>query len=181
MNNSPFFIYRIDATQVSVLRMLAIQTFNETFASTNTPENMNHYFERCFNERILKKELQDPDSWFWFIETEGKLAGYLKVNVGNSQTELQEELSLELERIYILKGYYGRGVGAALMEHAVQFGKEKGKEYLWLGVYEKNFRALRFYEKYGFEEFGEHVFMMGKQPQRDILLRLNFIEEKSAE
>jgi diamine N-acetyltransferase len=172
MNSSPFFIYKIDERHLERLREIAIRTFGETFASTNSEENMNDYYARCFNEQTLRQELRDPEMQWFFIEVRGELAGYLKVNTGRAQTEADKEDGFEVERIYVLKAFHGTGVGVALMEYAIRLGKKMGKRYLWLGVYEANFRALRFYEKFGLQEFGEHVFMMGKQPQRDILLRM---------
>lgn len=172
MNNSPFFIYRIDERHLERLRDIAIRTFGETFAETNSKENMIDYYARCFNENTLKQELRDPEAQWFFIEYNGVLAGYLKVNTGRAQTERREEEAFEVERIYVLKAFQGAGVGAALMEHAIRLGREMGKQYLWLGVYEENFRALRFYEKFGLQEFDDHIFMMGKQPQRDVLMRM---------
>jgi diamine N-acetyltransferase len=172
MNSSPFFIYKIDEQHLERLRDIAIRTFGETFAETNSEENMNAYYARCFNEKTLRQELRDLDAQWFFIDYKDVLAGYLKVNTGAAQTELREEDGFEVERIYVLKAFHGTGVGAELMEHAIRLGREMGKRYLWLGVHEENFRALRFYEKFGLKEFGDHVFMMGKQPQRDILLRM---------
>lgn len=172
MSRSEHHIYPISSQDLEKLRTIAIRTFDETFASTNSRENMEDYFARCFNEKVLREELLDPEAWWFFIESNGTLAGYLKVNVGQAQTELQEDDGFEVERIYVLKEFYGSGAGAALMEHAIQLGREKGKKYLWLGVHEENYRALRFYEKFGLQEFGDHTFMMGKQPQRDVLMRM---------
>lgn len=172
MNSPPFFIYKIDEQNLEQLREIAIRTFDETFAATNSKENIMDYYKRCFNENTLRQELRDPEAKWYFLEFKGELAGYLKVNVGSAQTELQEEKGYEVERIYVLKAFYGAGVGTALMKHAIRIGKEMGKRYLWLGVYEENYRALRFYEKFGMKEFADHIFMMGKQPQRDILLRM---------
>ena len=172
MNSSPFYIYEIDERQLERLRDIAIRTFGETFAETNSEENMNDYYARCFNENTLRQELRDPEAQWFFIEFRGELAGYLKVNTGRAQTEPREEEAFEVERIYVLKAFHGTGVGAALMEHAIRLGREMGKRYLWLGVHEENFRALRFYEKFGLQEFDDHVFMMGKQPQRDVLMRM---------
>ena len=172
MNSSPFFIYEIDERHLKSLQDIAIRTFGETFAATNSEENINAYYARCFNEETLRRELRDPEAQWFFIEYSGDLAGYLKVNTGRAQTEPDKADGFEVERIYVLKAFHGTGVGTALMEHAILLGKEMGKRYLWLGVYEENFRALRFYGKFGLEEFGEHVFMMGKQPQRDVLMRM---------
>lgn len=171
MNQSPFFIYPIEITDLEKLRHLAIQTFEETFASTNSPENMHVYYRRSFNRKKLERELKDERSRFWFIDYEGLLAGYLKVNTGGAQTEMQEEEGFEVERIYILRKFYGTGVGYALMEHAINYGRSLDKKYLWLGVHEENYRAMKFYEKFGMKQFDDHVFMMGDQPQRDVLLK----------
>jgi len=170
--NHPILIYEINSAHLRELRTIAIRTFEETFAATNSRENMDHYYEMRFNDQVLAEELQNPESWWYFIEFEGKLAGYLKVNVGQAQTELQEEVGFEVERIYVLLEFHGTGVGVALMEYAIQKGRELEKKYLWLGVHEENYRALRFYAKFGLQEFDDHVFMMGKQPQRDVLMRM---------
>ncbi|MCF8225782.1 MAG: GNAT family N-acetyltransferase [Bacteroidales bacterium] len=172
MADLPFLIYEIDHEQLEQLREIAIRTFDETFSSTNSKENMEHYFARSFNLERLENEMKVPDSRFWFINYGQELAGYLKVNTAEAQTELKETDGLEVERIYVLKKYHGTGVGSELMEHAKKYAKKLGKKYIWLGVHEENHRALKFYRKYGFEEFSDHVFMMGKQPQRDILMRM---------
>lgn len=172
MNSSPFFIYEIDESHIGDLVKMAIRTFGETFAAANSKENMQDYYDRCFTVEQFGREMKDPDSWFFFVENQGVLAGYLKVNRGDAQTELREADGFEVERIYVLKKFHGTGVGNALMDFAVKTGKNLGKRFLWLGVHEENHRALRFYEKYGMKVFGDHVFMMGKQPQRDLLLRM---------
>lgn len=172
MNNSPIFIYEIDESHLDDLVKIAVRTFGETFASTNSAENMRNYYNRCFTVEQFGKEMKDPHCWFFFAEYNGVLAGYLKVNAGQAQTELKEDDGFEVERIYVLKKFHGMGVGKALMSYSIEFGRKLGKRYLWLGVYEKNYRALKFYRKLGMEEFADHLFMMGMQPQRDVLMRL---------
>jgi ribosomal protein S18 acetylase RimI-like enzyme len=179
MNSSPFFIYEIDESHIPKLTDIAIKTFDETFADTNDAEDMKNYNERCFVPEVFQKEMQSPESWFYFIEYEGKLAGFLKVNVGEAQSELKEEAGFEVERIYVIKEYYGKGVGAALMDFSIERGREEDKKYLWLGVWENNFRAQKFYKKYKFEEFDDHIFMMGETPQRDVLMRKRLGEGES--
>jgi diamine N-acetyltransferase len=172
MNNSPFFIYEIDASHLEDLVKIAVRTFGETFAATNSEENMKQYYARCFTAEQLGEEMKNPQSWFFFAEHNGRLAGYLKVNSGKAQTELKEPEGFEVERIYVLRKFQGTGVGGALMNYAITLGKKQGCKYLWLGVHEENHRALRFYKKFGLKTFGDHVFMMGMQPQRDLLMRL---------
>jgi ribosomal protein S18 acetylase RimI-like enzyme len=179
MNSSPFFIYKIDEQHLERLQNIAIRTFGETFAETNSEENMNDYYARCFNDKTLRQELRDPEAQWYFLEYRGELAGYLKINTGAAQTEMREADGFEVERIYVLKAFHGTGVGAALMKHAIRLGKEMGKRYLWLGVHEENFRALRFYEKFGLKEFDDHIFMMGKQPQRDVLMKVELLEDSA--
>lgn len=163
----------ISKTEVNSLADIAIRTFDETFSGTNSEENMKDYFSRCFTVEQLLRELEEPQSWFYFARTKGKIAGYLKINIGTAQTELKEDEGFEVERIYVLKEYYGKGVGRELMDFAIKRGREEGKNYFWLGVHEENYRALRFYEKIGMKQFSDHVFMMGKQAQRDLLLKMD--------
>lgn len=172
MNNSPIFIYQIDESHLKDLVKIAIRTFGETFASTNSAENMRNYYNRCFTVEQFGKEMKDPQCHFFFAEYNGVLAGYLKVNTGTAQTEIKEDTGFEIERIYVLNKFQGKGVGKMLMDYAIELGRKQGKKYLWLGVYEKNHRALKFYRKFGMTEFDEHLFMMGLQPQRDVLMRL---------
>jgi len=170
--NNSVLIYRINETHLNILVEIAIQTFDETFASSNKAEDMQNYNERCFTVEQFGKEMKSKDSWFYFAEFKGELAGYLKVNAGNAQTEMKEEEGFEIERIYVLKKFHGTGIGAELMKKAIQKGTKLKKKYLWMGVHEENFRALRFYQKFGLEAFDEHIFMMGMTPQRDVLMKM---------
>jgi ribosomal protein S18 acetylase RimI-like enzyme len=172
MNDSPFRIDRINPEEVSLLSEIAINTFSETFSETNTAENMEAYYARCFREDVFLEEMKNPKSWFYFIRKGEIVAGYLKINIDDAQTELREKDGFEIERIYVLKRFYGSGAGAALMEYALKRARELSKRYVWLGVHEKNYRALSFYRKYAFKEFSDHIFMMGNEPQRDILMKL---------
>jgi hypothetical protein len=120
----------------------------------------------------LTEELTDQNSEFYFAELDGKIIGYLKVNVGQSQTEIKDKNALEIERIYVLKEFHGKRVGQILYDKAIQLAKEKSVEYVWLGVWEQNPRAIRFYEKNGFEAFDKHIFKLGNDEQTDIMMKL---------
>jgi ribosomal protein S18 acetylase RimI-like enzyme len=98
--------------------------------------------------------------------------GYLKLNKGGSQTELKDNDALEIERIYVLKEFHGKKVGQMLFEKAIQIAKEQNAEFVWLGVWEENKRAIQFYTKNGFVEFDQHVFVLGDEPQTDIMMKL---------
>lgn len=152
------------------LQQIGRQTFYETFHPHNTVENMNHYLEKAFTEEKLVFELRNPNSEFFIAEVDGEVAAYLKINVGDAQTEPMEERDLEIERIYILQGYQKIGLGKQLYQKAVERAQTLEKERIWLGVWEENTNALDFYEKMGFTRIGEHSFFMGDDEQVDYIL-----------
>lgn len=156
---------------IAILRRLSIDTFEPAFASGNTRANMDAYMGQAFSEEQLGSELQNPESQWFFAAVDSIPAGYLKLNFGPAQTELQAPNALEIERIYVLPEYYRAGVGQRLLDHALHLARQKGLVYVWLGVWEHNPRAIRFYEKNGFVRFGEHPFTMGDEVQTDWLMR----------
>ena len=166
-------IRKINIDDLETLRYLSIQTFKETFEEVNTEEDMQKYLDENLSLERLKSELENLDSEFYFIENENKNLGYLKLNFGNAQTEKVEENYFEIERIYVLKAFLGQKIGQILFDKAIEIGREKNLEYVWLGVWEENHRAIKFYEKNGFEIFGKHDFVLGKDVQTDLLMKLN--------
>ncbi len=155
------------------LQQLSRKTFFEAFAAQNTEENMAQYLAEGFSVEKLGAELNNPESEFYFAHSEEAIIGYLKVNVGQAQTELHDQKALEIERIYVLKAFHGQQVGQLLLKKAIELAKQKEATFLWLGVWEENPRAIRFYEKNGFVPFGSHMFKMGDEEQRDILMKLD--------
>ena len=109
---------------------------------------------------------------FYFAVLDNTIIGYLKLNVGSAQTELQDDKALEIERIYVLKEFHGKKVGQLLYEKAIQIAKQKNVDYVWLGVWEENHRAVRFYKKNGFVPFDKHIFKLGHEEQTDIMMKL---------
>ena len=158
---------------IHTLASIGRQTFFETFCDTNSPENLEKYLERNFNPGQIAEELNHPESRFFLARIDGQVAGYLKVNTGAAQTEPQDRRAFEIERIYVKKAWYGKQVGPRLMEHALQLAREQRSAYVWLGVWEHNHRAIRFYKKYGFEVFDTHVFRIGDDVQTDYLMKLD--------
>lgn len=118
--------------------------------------------------------MQNSNSEFYFLYFQNELAGYLKINIGKAQTELQNESALEIERIYVLQQFQGKQLGQALMQKAIDIAKQKKCTYLWLGVWEKNTKAISFYLKQGFVQFDRHVFKLGNDIQNDILMKKIF-------
>ena len=165
-------IRKINIDDLEALRNLSIQTFKETFEEVNTEENMQKYLNENLNEEKLKSELENQNSEFYFAENNGEILGYLKLNFKDAQTEKVEENHFEIERIYVLKDFLGQKIGQILFNKAIEIGREKNLEYVWLGVWEENHRAIKFYEKNGFEIFGKHDFVLGEDVQTDLLMKM---------
>lgn len=163
---------------IEKLQEIGKRTFAETFASENSEENMAEYLKNKFSTEQLKTELTDKNADFYFAELNGKTIGYLKINVGQSQTEIKDKNTLEIERIYVLKEFHGKKVGQILYEKAIELAKRKNVEYVWLGVWEQNPRAIRFYEKNGFVAFDKHIFKLGDDEQTDIMMMLKLDGKK---
>jgi len=171
----------IEITNVSLedfetIQTIGQQTFSETFADSNSADDMNKYMQENFSEQKVKNELNNPGSKF-FIAWENEIpVGYLKVNTGKAQTELQDDASLEIERIYVKKSHHGKKVGQLLYDKALETALLQNKSYLWLGVWEENPRAIRFYEKNGFVAFDKHLFKVGNDEQTDIMMKKTLTE-----
>ncbi len=172
MDNNIIELAKITAADINELRELSKQTFLETFAASNTKEDMQHYLDTNFTDEKLSNEIKNQYAEFYVAGIDNKAAGYLKINFGPAQTELQDNQALEIERIYVLQEFHGKKVGQLLFDKALQIAKENRLDYLWLGVWEKNTRALKFYEKNGFIPFGSHIFKLGNDAQTDILMKL---------
>jgi diamine N-acetyltransferase len=170
MNNIE--IRRIKSNEVNQLRSIALKTFLDSFASMNTEENMKEYVDEHLSIDHLTKELNHPDSEFYFALIDEQIIGYLKLNFKQAQSDLKEEKGIEIERIYVLEEFQGKQVGQAFYEHAKQIAQDRSAEYLWLGVWEKNINAIRFYERIGFKKFSSHTFFLGKDRQTDLLMKI---------
>lgn len=165
-------IKKIGLADIEPLQTISKQTFLETFSDGNTEENMQLYLEEGFTVDKLTLELTDPNSDFYFASLGNKIIGYLKINVGQAQTELKDNKAVEIERIYVLKEFYGQQVGQILIDLALNLAKERNADYIWLGVWEQNARAINFYKKNGFVAFDKHLFKLGNDEQTDILMKL---------
>jgi hypothetical protein len=165
-------IRKISTKDIDQLTEISKQTFAETFTSHNSEENMSKYLAFEFANEKLLAELTNKNSEFFFAEIENKTIGYLKINYGPVQTEIKDERAIEIERIYVLKEYHGKNIGPILFEKAFEIAKAKEVEYIWLGVWERNYRAIRFYEKNGFTAFDKHLFKLGNDVQTDLMMKL---------
>ena len=157
------------------LQEISYETFNETFKYQNSPENMNAYLERAFNLKQLEKELSNISSQFFFVYFNDEVAGYLKVNTNDAQSEEMGDESLEIERIYIKNKFQKHGLGKYLLNKAMEIAMERNKKKIWLGVWEKNENAIAFYKKMGFVQTGAHSFYMGDEEQMDFIMTKTLI------
>lgn len=156
---------------VSRLVTLARQTFEEAFAHQNTKADLEKYLDEHFTPAKLSDELNDPTNKFFIAYADTQAAGYCKLRLNQHPDQPKNTKALELERIYVLREYQSKKVGAALMEHVINYSKANHYETLWLGVWEKNEKAIAFYKRWGFEIYGTHPFQLGNDPQTDVLMK----------
>lgn len=164
-------IRKVELNDIQALQQIGRQTFTETFSASNSQENMRKYLEEGFAVEKLSQEISNTSSQFYFALLNDQVIGYLKLNSGSSQTELKDDKALEIERIYVLSAYHGSKVGQLLYDKAMQVANELQSDYVWLGVWEENPRAIRFYQKNGFVEFDRHIFRLGNDEQTDIMMK----------
>jgi len=156
---------------LEVLVAISRETFFEAFSADNTTENMNSYMEANLTAETLAVEMANPESLFYLAHDGDEVIGYLKLNIGKAQTEPLGDTRIEIERIYVKSQYHGKKVGQLLYEKALEVAKERHKTEIWLGVWEHNPKAIRFYEKNGFTPFDTHTFILGNEVQTDILMK----------
>lgn len=147
------------------------QTFYETFAADNTKENMHKFLTEQFTKGRLMMEVGNLENTFLLAHNGGEVAGYIKLREAKQPVNLNNARALEIARIYAMANMIGKGVGNLLMQKSISIAKEKGKEVIWLGVWEKNIRAIDFYKKWGFEKFGVSDFLLGNDVQCDWLMK----------
>lgn len=157
------------------LQEFSCKTYSDTFGHMNTPSNMKDYLEQAYDIDKLRDELSNSYSTFYFLYTDEKLTGYLKLNEYKAQTDIYDLQSLEIERIYVIKEFQGKGLGSAIIKKAIDTANIRKKSYVWLGVWERNHKAITFYKKNGFYVIGKHSFFMGKEEQIDFIMRKDLI------
>eukprot|EP01117_Protostelium_nocturnum_P011460 TRINITY_DN4158_c0_g1_i4.p1 TRINITY_DN4158_c0_g1~~TRINITY_DN4158_c0_g1_i4.p1 ORF type:complete len:195 (-),score=42.37 TRINITY_DN4158_c0_g1_i4:21-605(-) len=189
-----FSIVPVPKTDVDTLLKFSRKTFMEAFESQNTPEDIEIYDRQAFTRSFLffwlflvnsasttdcalkysekiKSQLENPDSFFWFGKIGDEIVGYIKINFGKAQSEPQSEEWSELERIYVDRSHQGKKIGEKLLDFAVEESKRRAKKVVWLGVWDQNRDARRFYERKGFKQFDQHTFVLGTDKQIDIIYK----------
>jgi diamine N-acetyltransferase len=163
-------VYQVQKSDLLALQEISRQTFFDTFAEVNTHEDMNHYLEVNLSMEQLTLELSNPSTSFYFAKNGNEILAYLKLNEVEAQTEKRDIPSMEIERIYVRKEFQNRGVGQFLLDFSLQLTKYKQLKLIWLGVWEHNVSAIRFYARNRFQFFGKHSFMLGSDEQTDLLM-----------
>jgi GNAT superfamily N-acetyltransferase len=166
-------IRRATSDDAKSLTDLSYTTFWDAFAHhpKNAPDDLAHYMRQAFSVERIADELNDPRAVFLMAEIEGELAGYAKLVCDHIEPGISAEKPIELNRLYSQQKFLGQGVGQTLMDACFDLARENGFDTIWLGVWEYNPRAQRFYEKNGFREVGSHTFVLGSDPQTDLLMQ----------
>jgi ribosomal protein S18 acetylase RimI-like enzyme len=164
-------IRKASLSDLQSIQKIAFQTFRETFDAVNTPENIIKYLEESFNTTQLIKELNNVESAFYLAILDQETIGYLKINFGKAQTEIMDDLALEVQRIYVLYEFHGKKVGKLFIDEVLNIAKHKPVSFIWLGVWEENHLAPAFYNKNYFSVFDKHVFTLGAHKQTDLLMK----------
>lgn len=157
------------------LVQISRQTFCDAFEKDNNPDDFKDYVDLAFSETEIRKELLDKDAQFYFVYWNDSLVAYFKLCEFAAQSEDYGDRAIELSRIYVLQDFQGHAMGSHMLQKIIAIAKSKRKMLLWLGVWQKNPKAVRFYERHGFEIFDSHSFYIGKDRQTDWLMRLDLV------
>lgn len=153
------------------IKLISEKTFYETFCNENSKEDMENYLKENFSYEQIESEVKREGSIFYIVEQNKEIVAYMKINFEKAQTEKGHFNTLEIQRIYILEEYKGKGIGKSLIKIAKSIAEKNKLNYIWLGVWENNFNAIKFYEKQGFEKFDTHIFKLGDDEQTDNLMK----------
>lgn len=174
MNN--LVINECNLKDIEKIKYISEKTFSETFQDNNSEEDMENYFKDNFSYEKIESEVNNQNSKFFIAKDNEDVVAYMKINFDKAQTEKGHNNTLEVQRIYVLREYKGKNIGKVLMQNAIKVAKDKQLKYIWLGVWEHNDSAIKFYEKQGFKKFGTHIFKLGDDEQTDYLMKLSLEE-----
>jgi ribosomal protein S18 acetylase RimI-like enzyme len=159
--------------EAETLGKVAAQTFTETFEWYNTEENMREYNNSHFQPHQILAEITDPNSIVYVALIDDAIIGYAKLKSSEAPPELNAASHIEIERLYVSKQFHDKKVGLALMNKCIETARQKNLDVIWLGVWEHNPRAINFYTRIGFQQFGSHIFQLGDDAQTDYLMKMS--------
>lgn len=163
-------IKELERNEIELLQNIARITFVESFGNQNTDADMYHYLNQNLSLETLNSEFEKENSKFYIVYNQSVIIGYLKLNFDIDFSHEHQKGIIELERIYLLQSHQGQGFGQQLLDFVFEIAQAQKATKIWLGVWENNFGAIRFYERNGFQKVGEHVFLLGSDPQIDWLM-----------
>jgi diamine N-acetyltransferase len=172
-------IRRATLADAPLIASLGAQTFVTSFGAQNTPENLAKHLASAFGEDIQTRELVDPAITYLIAELHGRTAGYAQVREGDAPECITGPAPVEVRRFYVLHDFHGTGIAQALMDACAIEARQRGGRTLWLGVWDQNPRAIRFYTKWGYEDVGGQTFMLGDDPQQDRVLSRSLVARRT--
>lgn len=156
---------------VAALQALAVRTYLDTFAGTATDEDNRLLMEKIYSRAQLLRDADEPGARLVLACVGDRPVGFLRLRENAEVNTWLGSSHLELHRLYLDSSFHGTGLANRVMQVAYTETQQRQRTWLWLGVWERNYRAQRFYERHGFERFGEHTFWVGHDPQIDWLMR----------
>lgn len=166
-------IRKADISELKIVCALGITTFYEAYFEQDNPRDLADYVLENFSPEQIERELKKADSTFFIAELNGKAVGYAKLRENSEADCLKGIKAVELQRIYVLEKVKGKGVGAALLRHCLAAARAKNYRTIWLGVWENNPAAQRFYEKFGFVRAGKLRFVYGENLETNYVFKLD--------
>lgn len=170
MQNARYVIRPATTADLNLVRNISIEIFDYTFRHQNNPQDFDDYVEKAFNETQLQQELNNDNCLFFLVFDGDQDIAYAKLGRGNQEKGMEGYKTMEIERFYVRKEFQGKGVAQGLMEHCLKIATDEAFELVWLGVWEHNQKAIRFYEKQGFTISGSHPFWVGNDCQTDKIM-----------
>ncbi len=175
MAKDTVWVREAGAKDAGLIADISRQTFHESFASENTRENMNKFMNEQFTRDKLMAETKDPGNLFLLAFMDKDPVGYCKLRDWKGPNEQEDVSAIEIARIYVVQKKIRCGIGKLLMQNCIEIGREKGRQVIWLGVWERNVKSIDFYTKWGFKKFSKHIFMLGDEPQTDWLMKKSLL------
>lgn len=166
----------ITGREAELIADLSRRTFYETFAAFNSKKDMDKFMEEQFARNKLIQEVLDPANIFFMAVNNDTPIGYVFLRESKPPAGIENTNPIEIARIYTLNSSIGTGAGKLMMNKCIETAVALKKDVIWLGVWEKNTRAIQFYRKWGFEKFSSHVFMLGGDAQTDWLMKKELLQ-----